>query len=199
MPFQMKLRLCGEHLTELRVASVLCALSFLANIPLLSAKITITGGEDFQKAVNACLDKIRADGDDAKSILQALEDSARDHQIKPGNGVNGTVADDSKDSRSKDDGGTGKGTTSTTEWDPTLTKPYADGVARDPCATLLHELRHALDADEGSMDYRRDPDTKIQNQELKASTAENRYRKNQGLPQRTMYGKTKLPKSAIFE
>jgi len=178
--------------------SRLLPLLFLALAVPASATVVVEGSDAFKAKVKACLDHIRSDGAEAKKILEDLEKSDRETKIQAGNKSNSTTSASDEDGKSKDAGGTGKGTNSTVTWDPEYKDKYADGTPRDPCASLLHELRHALDGVTGTRDPRPDPGSKIPMNEVKACTEENRYRKDRGLPQRTQYGDKKLPASAMF-
>lgn len=181
-----------------KTAAFLIALSTLTvSTGTARADIVINGSDEFRKAVQACIDKINKSGDDMAKILSDLEKSDKIHVIvegtKPPNGAVPKVEDDA---RLKDDGGTGKGTGSTTTWGPKVVTPYTEGIARDPCASLLHELSHARDFDQGLSDTRKGP-SGIPNEEVKACTNENIYRKANSLPIRKKYGTNDLPASAI--
>jgi hypothetical protein len=83
-------------------------------------------------------------------------------------------------------------------WNPNETGNYKDGVAYDPCATLLHELDHAREHSEKGQTDRSTctvggMDTGIPKAEVRASRVENAYRDAKMLPIRTKYGDNKLP------
>jgi len=71
-------------------------------------------------------------------------------------------------------------------WNPELRSELEPSCDRDPTASLLHELVHALDECEG-----RNPGE----HELDAVRIENIYRRAVGLCQRTRYGDDPLPAS----
>ena len=72
------------------------------------------------------------------------------------------------------------------------------GIPRDPCASLIHELKHAADDDTGMWNTgRHGSSTGIPETEVRATTEENHYRDANGLPQRTTYGGQNLPPEAI--
>jgi hypothetical protein len=165
--------------------------------PLLS--LGTEGDHAFKAEVEACIKKIAHDGESAKQILKDLQDSKKHHKITKGEKRNSTTADNIADRDVPAAGGTGKGTATTISWDPAYKDKYADGTARDPCASLLHEMRHAQQDDKGTNDPREDPATKIRKDEIDACTEENKFRNDQGLPLRTQYGSNKLPDSAILK
>jgi hypothetical protein len=162
------------------------------------ATITIDGDDAFKTSVNGCIDKFLEADPETKDIINKLKTppAKHDHKIKKSDKSNNTDYDTQNDADSAAAGGTGAGTGTTTGWDPGYTDPYGDGTARDPCASLLHELRHALDGEQGTRDSRLDGATSIKTNEIEASKEENRYRKKKGLPQRGKYGDKDLPASA---
>lgn len=184
-----------------RTRSVL--LSFVALLMLcagnLRADIIIDGDDAFQAAVNDCINMINGVGGDSAAVLKCLESSGKDHKITQNKGSNNTTYDNTNDANSPAAGGTGNGSGSTVHWDPNLKGKFSDGVERDPCASLFHELVHAKDGDQGMRDPRTDVpgNNGIKANEVKATAAENKYRKAKGLPIRTKYGDKDLPASAI--
>jgi hypothetical protein len=192
----------GETAQE---GSVIRRLSLAVSMLLLSyavaeAGITIDGDAAFKGKVEACLEKFNGSDAETKKIIDDLKTppAKKDHKIQKSDKKNSTDYDSENDANSAAAGGTGAGTGTTTNWDPEWTDPYADGTKRDPCASLLHELRHALDGEKGTRDPRVDAATHIKQNEIDASKEENRYRKKQGLPQRGKYGEHDLPASAKF-
>ena len=75
-------------------------------------------------------------------------------------------------------------------WNPELRSELEPSCDRDPTASLLHELVHALDACDG-----RNPGER----ELEAVRIENIYRRAAGLCQRTRYGNDRLPAAMVRE
>ncbi|KWV30105.1 VWD domain-containing protein [Micromonospora rifamycinica] len=144
-------------------------------------------GVDFQAAVDGCLQGFAAAGGDPAGILPRLKDATTPRvRIIPTPGGSGSFeTPDSKD---------GKGS-STVTWNPTSVEPYGDGVARDPCAALYHELNHSDDISRDSVPKGDCGGTGIKAAEVKATLAENRYRAAKGLPPRTEYDGKTLPKS----
>jgi hypothetical protein len=144
-------------------------------------------GVDFQGAVDDCLKGFAAPGGDPAGLLNRLKDKkAPKVRIIPTTGGSGSF----ETPESKD----GKGS-STVTWNPTSVEPYSDDVARDPCSALYHELNHSDDISKNSVPQGECGDTGIKSAEVKATLAENRYRKSKGLPPRTEYDGKKLPKS----
>ncbi|MFG1672929.1 VWD domain-containing protein [Micromonospora sp. NPDC049282] len=144
-------------------------------------------GVDFQAAVDGCLKGFAEPGGDPSGVLSRLKDKKTPKvRIVPTPGGSGAFeTPDSAD---------GKGS-STVTWNPTSTDPYDDGVARDPCAALYHELNHADDISRDAVPPGQCGSTGIPTAEVKATLAENRYRAAKGLPPRTRYKGNPLPKS----
>ncbi len=144
-------------------------------------------GVDFQAAVDGCLAGFALPGGDPSGLLPRLRDEKSPRvRIIPTTGGSGAFeTPDSAD---------GKGS-STVTWNPTSTDPYDDGVARDPCAALYHELNHADDISRNAVPQGACGGTGIPTAEVKATLAENRYRAAKGLPPRTEYKGKTLPKS----
>ena len=164
------------------------------------ATILIQGDANFQAAVDACREKFNDSDPETKTIIDGLKTppAVHVHTIKKSDGSNNTDYDNENDANDAAVGGTGSGTGTTINWNPNNTDPYGDGTKRDPCASLLHELRHALDGEKGGRDPRIDGPTGIKTNEIEASKEENRYRKKHGLPQRKKYGRKDLPPRAKF-
>jgi hypothetical protein len=142
---------------------------------------------DFNGAVDGCLQGFAAPGGDPAGILPRLKDPKTPRvRIIPTTGGSDTF----ETPKSK----AGKGS-STITWNPTSVDPYGDGVARDPCAALYHELVHADDISRNRVPKGECGDTGIKAAEVKATLAENRYRAAKGLPPRTEYDGKTLPKS----
>ncbi len=144
-------------------------------------------GVDFQGAVDNCLKGFSAPGGDPSGLLPRLRDKKSPRvRIIPTTGGSGAFeTPDSPD---------GKGS-STVTWNPTSVEPYGDGVSRDPCAALYHELNHADDISQSKVPQGDCGSTGIRTAEVKATLAENRYRVAKGLPPRTEYDGKPLPKS----
>ncbi len=144
-------------------------------------------GVDFQKAVDGCMAGFAAPGGDPSGILPRLQDKKTPQvRIIPTTGGSGAFE--------TPEGPAGKGS-STVTWNPTSTEDYGDGVLRDPCAALYHELNHADDISRDKVPQGDCGDTGIRTAEVKATMAENKYRVAKGLPPRTEYQGKKLPKS----
>ncbi|MFY1619650.1 VWD domain-containing protein [Micromonospora sp. WMMD736] len=144
-------------------------------------------GVDFQAAVDGCLSGFAAPGGDPSGLLPRLKDKKSPKvRIIPTPGGSGAFE--------TPDGPDGKGS-STVTWNPTSTDPYDDGVARDPCAALYHELNHADDISRDAVPAGECGSTGIPTAEVRATLAENRYRVAKGLPPRTEYKGKPLPKS----
>ncbi|MFI5834875.1 VWD domain-containing protein [Micromonospora sp. NPDC051300] len=144
-------------------------------------------GVDFQAAVDGCLKGFAEPGGDPAGLLPRLKDKKSPKvRIVPTPGGSGAF----ETPESAD----GKGS-STVTWNPTSTDAYEDGVGRDPCAALYHELNHADDISRDKVPPGQCGSTGIPTAEVKATLAENRYRAAKGLPPRTQYKGNPLPKS----
>lgn len=161
--------------------------------------IIIDGDAEFRRKVEECLQTLLEADAETAAIVRKLEGSDFDHVISESAGGNGMTPNSEDDANPTGVTGTatGNGTGSTIRWNPTKVDPYSDGTARDPCASLLHELKHACDANEGELDPRPGAGG-IRKEEVDACREENRYRKRAGLPQRTEYGGKALPADARF-
>jgi hypothetical protein len=145
-------------------------------------------GVDFEAEVENCLQGFAAaSGSDPDKLLPRLKDKKTPLvRIIPTTGGSGAF----ETPKSKNGPGS-----STVTWNPTSVEPFGDGVARDPCASLYHELSHADDISKGTVPQGECGDTGIKTAEVKATLAENRYRESKGLPPREEYDGKKLPKS----
>ena len=164
------------------------------------------GNGNFQGQVLACFERFKSAGGDTADILNQLNQPApASHRvtIEPtAGGVNTTTPADNG-ANLQPGGGPGPGSDSTINWNPTNVNPFSDGTPRDPCASLLHEMKHALDMDRGQLNNNLfaplpQPGSGIQTCEVDACQEENKYRKKAGLPQRRQYGGRDLPPGAIF-
>jgi hypothetical protein len=162
----------------------------LALAPPAAADIVVEGSPGFIQSVEECFEKIQNTGGSAAACLDQLFGSGNTHVIKKSSKSNSAGPND----WGKAQDGTGTG--STINWDPSFTDDTGVGVPRDPCASLLHELVHACDFDKGTDDGTVGENGIIK-AELKACTEENKYRKANGLRQRTKYGDKDLPPSTM--
>ena len=109
--------------------------------------------------------------------------------------------DNSDQSKYQSNGSQGKGSGSTITLDYWLA--FWALPANEFCAVLLHELKHALDfnngADKQTSPPRPQPGAGIPDAEIDAMREENRFRKHIGLPQVLEYNGIPLPSSAIFK
>jgi hypothetical protein len=149
------------------------------------AVIIIGGDNDFRNKVLACFEQF-GDDPEAQAILDQMnQPGPRAHRvtIEPtAKGVNVTTPKDDPNASN------GTGTDSTVKWNPNNTDPLGPGgVNRDPCAELLHEMKHAAEMDKGQWDTHPPPGGEIRKCEIDACREENRYRKAHDLPQRRSY------------
>lgn len=169
----------------------------------VAGRINLDGNDAFKAKVNACLEQYRNMGGDFTSVVDGLKNSGRTHVIQD-TGTDGSKTmknqsspDSDNDAQSMAAGGTGRGSGSKIGVDPNYTGNLSGGVAAQFCATLLHEMSHSLETDQGKLDRREDATTHIRHTETNATTLENNFRANQGLPQRPQYGRNNLPASAF--
>ncbi len=173
--------------TSVVLAALLAAHSVRADVSVAS---------DVRTEYDACISKLRAAGFggvlDRIAPGHTVEVERSDKPAGPSQTAPSSLTDDRN----------GSGADATISWNPTDISPLkCDGVALDPCATLLHELHHAADITHGA-NYNRvatdtchieapsgiDIDTGISIAELEATREENSYRAKAGLPQRKQYG-----------
>ncbi|MCB1058302.1 MAG: hypothetical protein KDD11_22610 [Acidobacteria bacterium] len=188
-----------RSLSKVLARTALVATVLVGSSVSVHADIVINGSDEFIASVEAALEKMRMAGGPSKANLEQLEMSSRDHVISENCGLGSSTPSNTGDSKSKDAGGTGKGSGTSVKWDPDHAHTYKDGVDRNPCAALAHELSHAADADSGTRDPRPDPASGVKNTEIRATGEENQFRKAQKppLPPRTKYGCKDLPESAV--
>jgi hypothetical protein len=169
------------------------AMTSLASQPAhADIEIDPTGGipmpdVDFKGEVKGCLAKFAAPGGDPAGIMPRLNDpKAPTVRIVPTTGGSNTFETPLSPA--------GKGS-STITWNPISKEPYENDVARIPCAALYHELSHANDISRDTVPQGDCGNTGIKTAEVKATFAENKYRKSQGDDPRTKYEGKDLPKS----
>lgn len=181
------------------------------------------GDPAFSAAIAQCREEFAAIGGEAKEIfdhLAAPNDATHRHRTRlrrpgaPGHFQNSMLPDDGAAASPDGAGNPGAGSDSTVTWDPTDDAPYDAppdlGVARSPCVSLLHELKHAYDADRGVLDRRvrtRGPtpaDEPLREWDVDACRTENKYRTERGavfpppLGQRRGWGPDGLPADTQF-
>ena len=152
--------------------------------------------DEFKAAIARCLQMFEAGPPETQAIIKKRKESKKKHVIKQ-EIYSSTLYPTDAELRRNGKPGPGSGTT--VNWNDKETGKNSDGEPSDPCASLLHELKHAADADMGMIDDRETQATGLSNAEVDACREENRYRKSKGLQQRTKYGGKKLPDSAIIK
>lgn len=182
----------------------------LGGANIASATVTVEGSQAFKDQVNACLQIITETDVDPAEVLRQLRNSPRTTTIHETDAnINSTDYTNSNDANSPAAGGTGNGSDTSIDWNPTNRTNEENGAGgqpatpRDPCASLMHELRHALDGANGTRDPRIEPPPPapdgIKHNEIEACREENLYRKKHPpLPQRRQYGGRDLPSSVIY-
>jgi hypothetical protein len=168
---------------------VILVLAFARTAP---AEIDVAGGakSPIAKAVHACEEKFAAAGGDPEGAYERMKRGKYSAEV---------VSFDGEPSRTNPTEPLvyqrHEPTNSRITWDPKRTTPYQDGTPRDPCAALYHELVHADDISKGAEDTSMCGTTGIQINEVKATLAENRYRKAHQLPARKHFADKPLPAS----
>jgi hypothetical protein len=182
------------------VASALGALAISAvAVGPASGKLDVHGSAEFKALVANCLEQFGGADPETADIIKKLRDSKLPHTITQTNlDVNSSEPIIKSNGVLGANGKPGRGTGSTVRWNPKNKKDFEDGVARDPCASLLHELAHSLHFDTGSGDVSPYMGSDIAKEEINATREENRFRKKKGLPQRKKYDSVDLPSDAIF-
>ena len=166
-----------------------CLLFIICMIQNTRATIVVVPPDDpseatcFAQGVFAALNQIRVTDPELGAMIDALESSTIRHTIKQTRGITTSEGDD--DDHHQD-----------VFYNPRLNKQFpGDGVCVDPIAALLHELYHAFENQNGTLQANRE-DTSvngIKKSELNAVNVENLYRRLHGLCPRTQYGAKKLP------
>lgn len=161
--------------------------------------------------VNECLAEIDAAGNPFKAIVDWLRQSRTTHTIRSSSSP-GASSSTTSGALQLPGGTPGPGANSTIDWNPDYTGPSRAGDRFDPCASLLHELYHAFESDQGLGDQSAEPGTgnatatppqpPIARSEIRGSRFENRFRDHIGRPpppdnQRGFYGNTPLPANAM--
>ncbi|MGC4091216.1 MAG: M91 family zinc metallopeptidase [Polyangiaceae bacterium] len=173
--------------------SLAVALSVQARHAAAYLQVDPTATPQFNDAVESCLNSFRTADAGTKAFIETLEGSSRAHTIRRTSAASSEEsALNTADGETLCSGGSAQGTESKVDWNPTNTSALGSGIPRDPCSSLLHELYHSYEDDQGITSYVK-TSTGVQTMEAHATAAENRYRKGKGLPQRTSYGNDPLP------
>lgn len=152
--------------------------------PAAAANIIVHGNQSFQDQVNDALDKLIEASAETAQIVNGLKNSMRQTIINHNTaGTLLTIPHNEPNGTSQAAGGNGTGSSSTVQWDPSITDPRREGI-NDPCVTLIHELRHAFDLDRGVGDMRDNDGNMIPDEQERAIRTENAYRRSVGHPQR---------------
>jgi len=176
-------------------------LSFLSSRSFATIEIPDFGfGSDvFKMLVENCLKDFEGMGEPIAGYIAVLKASKNVHNILPKKGSpNSNRTNDPQKERYRDNHTNGDGTGTTILWDPNNHENYpGTDIARDPCASLLHELFHAYASETGTTNGTLIGG--IPAYEIDAACAENYYRFKKGLPQRKTYGGSALPSDCIFK
>lgn len=174
------------------VGAGLAALLVGADTTVAEAKVEVSPGASagFKGAVDACLGKIFDAGDPAGVFARAAN-AGKTVRIEESVFDSATTPDSLADAANP-----AKGSDSVIVWNPSNRSAYSDGVARDPCSVLYHELSHGADAATGTDNGGPCGASGISVAEVRATTNENALRTKMGLPPRTTYGGKPLPQGA---
>jgi len=179
---------------------------------LSQATLTCSGTPEFVQQCTEAISEIHDTTAVGEDMVDQLANSKHLHVITEDSkpfGENYPI--DERAANNTDSGGLGLGSDTTTRWNPTATDILPDsqmdiedhGVARDPLASLQHELYHAYVADTGdrseaTVPGRADLDNDgfiddVPQREIDATRVENEYRQATGLDLRTNYGDADVP------
>ncbi len=167
-----------------RIAPLLLAVAVvLVFAPKAQANIVVDGNRQFTDDVNECINKYRnAPGIVGDSIKQ-LENSKNVHKII--NSPDWSNTPNSDDVLSKGDGTVTRVDKNELE---VYKKKFPELKDKDFCTALLHELRHAVDGDQGTWSANGDELNGINKNEIKATIFQNLIHAIRGVPPRTSYG-----------
>lgn len=166
-------------------ASLVLALLAVAAVPLIwpprPADATVNVHDDLADAYAACLASFTMEGGDPAGILPTLNGPGLDVNILPAGG------DETHHGGFPDN-------LHIIWWDPDPDGDYfGSGGARDGCSALYHEMFHAYDEQQGTIDNSMCGTSGIPKSEVAATRAQNQLREKLGLPPRTHYGDKPLP------
>lgn len=139
--------------------------------------------------------KIEASGDkELKGMLKTLETSKQKHFIEAGAESKvkpdpNTMSVSETNQKLKD--GTPVDTQTTFSFSESSKKEYEqqNGIPDSEFGTVVHEMQHQFDLDQGKMSDSADVDPSAKDPaEIRAVNTENKARKMEGLPKRTKYG-----------
>ncbi len=183
------------------------ALALVAAMPRTAAASVDVA--DVHSEYDGCIAKFRTAG--LSRLVDQLDASRHVFKIrKTTDAPHGSVSN----AQDETDALNGIGTGGETDWNPADASAYKDqygkdtGVAEDPCATLYHEMSHLADYDKGDNHNGADDrcyymaggqkvNTHISIAEVKATRAENEYRRSQHLPERLAIDGHDLPPPGV--
>ncbi|MGQ0384948.1 MAG: RHS repeat-associated core domain-containing protein [Gammaproteobacteria bacterium] len=145
--------------------------------------IEIAGSEKFKEEITHQITAI-AETPTGGELISTLVDSSHTFTITENDGSSQASPTDAAAARD------GKGTGGTIKHDPDWTPEVKtdQGVVQTPSEVVLgHEISHAVDYHNGTLDRTINPETRIPRSEEKAVTIENKLRKEMNLPQRLRY------------
>jgi hypothetical protein len=167
----------------------LLAAGITAGWPARADLIILRHPPGFDDQVNACLDTLRR-ANHTPETRRVIDWAERDDT--PPIIVRHTDGGSNTFDTPRSPSGPGS---STVVWNPSPGGTYEDGVPRDPCTSLFHELVHAMRFGDRSAAPARTlcGATGIQREEVLATLLENAYRAANGQPPRTQYDGHPLP------
>lgn len=151
--------------------------------PKTYAKIVVDGNRQFTDGVNECLNKYRNVPGIVGDSIKELENSKHVHKII--NSPDWSNTPNSNDVLSKGDGSVTRVDKAELE---VYKKKFSELKNKDFCTALLHELRHAVDANGGTWSAEGDDLGGINKNEIKATIFQNLVHALRGVPPRTSYG-----------
>lgn len=174
------------------------AVAILLALPLVAtdarpAQARVLSGFDVHNEVEGCLKKFSAAGDPANLLPYVTDPKTPPIKVrrirdtrdsKPAPYPDGSIETFGNSKRPSEG--------SEIYWDPDPSFSL-DGVPVDACSALYHELAHAMDINKGALGEAMCGTSGVKTKEVRATTAENAYRRAVGLGTRPSYHGTTLP------
>ena len=175
--------------------------------PASHSEIVINGNAPFQRLINICFEIIDGAGGESKEILDRLRQPrprAKRHVIQHSRlelfELGLTIPNKVGPHRVQPGGRSGAGSGTIIAMD--LDQINIHGQGDYFCAILMHELKHAVDMNDGKIKNTQRPRPKpgagIPESEIDAIREDNRLRKHVGWPQTTAYNGIAVPPDAMF-
>jgi uncharacterized protein RhaS with RHS repeats len=155
----------------------------IVNIDPDGRKVVVAGTGEFKREIKKQMSELRSTPT-GRSLLRSLEESPRIFAVTENKGSSNATPDNPTNA------GNHIGSSGEIKHDPNATPIVntPDGPKATPPAVVLgHELVHAADFDDGTLDKTVNPDTGTKRSEEKAVHEENKIRGEMELPKRSGY------------